>query len=135
MIHFFYDLSILFPKFETPFLLRNHNIKEKEKENRKRTMPGKWQILNGVKYPVEDSEATTTKHIVTNPFFQDGKEWEVIKELTPEDIMKILKKQQKENKKKEKEGQVEGKKQEQKGKQRSLGFSRQNGAGKHWIPE
>jgi hypothetical protein len=129
-------------------------------------MPGKWQILNGVKYPVEDSEGSpcvsfschnavpgrsrrpdappphllTPTRRVTNPFFQDGKEWEVIKGLTPEDIMKILKKQQKENKKKEREEnkgkkkeQTEGKKKER--KQRSLGVSRQNGAGKYWIPE
>ena len=108
----------------------NHNSKQRTEREPKRTMSGKWQIVDGVKYEVEDSEVTTT-HIVENPFFQNGEEWDVVKGLTPEDVMKILKKQQDKNKQKEKEE----KKKEQKGKQRSLGFSRQNGAGKHWIPE
>ena len=97
-------------------------------------MHGKCEILNGVKYDVEDREATTT-NTIENPFFHGGKEWVVVKELTPEDIMKIILKQQKKNRKKEGEEnkeQTEGKKQQ---KQRSLGFSRQNGAGKHWIQE
>ena len=60
-------------KFETPFLLRNHNIKQKEKEKKKKkreTMAGKWETLNEVK----DVMTTTTNHVVENPFFQNGEE-------------------------------------------------------------
>lgn len=63
-------------------------------------MPGKWEIINGVKYRKEEFQenSNTVEKKTTNPLFVDGK-WNIVKELTPQEVMKIIEEKQKKMKK------------------------------------
>jgi len=67
-------------------------------------MPGKWEIINGVKYKKEEFQEnsnTIEKKTTGNPLFVDGK-WNIVKELTPQEVMKIIEEKQKKMKKPDK---------------------------------
>ena len=53
---------------------------------------GKWQNVNGSRYPVEDYGWEAPKE---NSFTHNGKEWDVVRELTLEEALAIAAKQQK----------------------------------------
>ena len=60
-------------------------------------MPGKWEIINGVKYKKEEFQEnsnTVEEKTTDNPLFVDGK-WNIVKELTPQEVMKIIEEKQK----------------------------------------
>ena len=64
-------------------------------------MPGKWEIINGGEYMKEEFQEnsnTIEKKTTDNPLFVDGK-WNIVKELTPQEVMKIIEEKQKKMKK------------------------------------
>lgn len=52
----------------------------------------KWETINGIRYPVEDYGWEEPKE---NSFTHNGKEWDVVRELTLEEAMAIAGKQKK----------------------------------------
>lgn len=60
-------------------------------------MPGTWEIINGVKYKQEEYQenSNTVENLKKTdiPMFVDGK-WNIVKELTPQEVMKIIEEKQ-----------------------------------------
>lgn len=56
-------------------------------------MPGKWQIINGVKYPTEhntDVQEPIVQASQRRSFIHEGKEWTEVKTISLDQVLKIL---------------------------------------------
>ena len=67
-------------------------------------MPGKWKLINGVKYPTEHNTEAQDHAVQASQgrsFIHEGKEWTEVKTISLDQVLKILANKESEKKKRE----------------------------------